>query len=252
MPRPSRDKSTGAEANLARRIEYERERRGLSYEGLAKLMTDAGCKIQGSAIFKIEKDKDKDGNPLTPRRITVDELTAFAAVFTEGDIAKMLLSVEEVELERAGELLSKLQGRNRSLARLVGEMFNDFVELAIVWDREEDIYSYVMGYFQRSPLGIDEGAIDADEPEDGASEALTYLLTDIAVRTWHAVSSVTLMYMQTLLDQENGEGPSEDELKSWVNEWEKKPMKLPEHKEAREELISRVEGWTERMRAENG
>lgn len=37
-------------------------------------MTDAGCPIQGSAIYKIEK-----ADP--PRRITVDELVAFATVF---------------------------------------------------------------------------------------------------------------------------------------------------------------------------
>lgn len=244
MPRPSRDKSAGAEANLARRIEYEREKRGLSYEVLAKQLTETGCKIQGSAIFKIEK-----ADP--PRRITVDELTAFAEVFTDGDIPRMLLTVEEVELERAGELLAKLQGRNRSLARLVGEMFNDFVELAVVWDSEEDIYSYVMGYFQRSPLGHNEDDTnpEVEEPEDGAFDALTWLLTDIASRTWQAVSQVTLMYMQTLLDQENGEGPSDDDLKAWVSEWSSKPSLSPPYEVTRETFIARVEDWTKRMRS---
>lgn len=246
MPRQSRERGSGAEANLARRVEYEREKRGLSYEALAKAMTDTGCKIQGSAIYKIEKAEP-------PRRITVDELTAFADVFTDGNVAELLKPMELVEQERAAELLESLQGQNRQLAELMGKMFNDFVDLTVVWGENEDIYGFVMGHFQRSPLGqIDVDSTSDDEPEDGAHDALSYLLSDIAARTWHAVSQVTLMYMGTLLAQESGEGPTEDELKSWVAEWTKKPLQLPEHEEARERLLSRVEDWTERMRAENG
>jgi transcriptional regulator with XRE-family HTH domain len=60
------------EANLARRIAYERQRATMSMEGLAKRMTDLGCPINQSAIWKIENDG---------RRITYDEALAFAAVF---------------------------------------------------------------------------------------------------------------------------------------------------------------------------
>jgi len=244
MPRPSRPHGTGAEANLARRIEYERERRGLSYEALAKALTVAGCKIQGSAIYKIEK-----ADP--PRRITVDELTALADVF-EVSVTDLLKPIELIEEERAAELLAKLQGRNHQLAELVGQMFNDFVDLAFVWHESEDVYDFVMGHFQRSPLGA-EATEDFDyEAEDGAQAALTYLLTDIGARTWHAVSQITLMYMNTLIGQERGEGPTEDELKRWVAEWMRKPTQLPKHDEARERLLCRVEEWTERTRAESG
>lgn len=251
MPKTNEGRTTDAEANLARRIEYEREKRGMSYEALAKAMTEAGCKIQATAIHKVEKG-DKQTGKL--RRITVNELSAFAEVFEDGNVARMMRTVEEVELERAGELLAKLQGRNRQLARLVGEMFNDFVDLAVVWQEEEDIYSYVMGYFQRSPLGADPAGSPAttDEPEDGAFDVLTWLLTDIASRTWHAVSTITLMYMNTLIDQERGEGPTEDELKQWVAEWSAEPSLDPPYDVAVDRFITRVEDWTERMRATHG
>jgi len=74
MPRQNRDRSVGGELNVARRVKLERERAGMTFESLAKRMNDAGCPIQLSALHRIEK-----GDP--PRRITVDELIAFAQVF---------------------------------------------------------------------------------------------------------------------------------------------------------------------------
>ena len=74
MPRQNASRSINAEQDLAALIARERERRGWSYDHLARLISDAGCPIQGSALFKIEK-----GQP--PRRITVDELVALTRVF---------------------------------------------------------------------------------------------------------------------------------------------------------------------------
>jgi transcriptional regulator with XRE-family HTH domain len=74
MPRPNQPRSIASEHSLARRIAYEREKRGMSYEGLASRMTRVGCPIQASGVYKIER-----ADP--PRRITVDELVAFAEVF---------------------------------------------------------------------------------------------------------------------------------------------------------------------------
>lgn len=74
MPRPNKPRAVAYEEQLAQRIRVEREARDLTYERLAEKMTEAGCPIQGSAIFKIEK-----GDP--PRRITVNELMAFSQVF---------------------------------------------------------------------------------------------------------------------------------------------------------------------------
>jgi transcriptional regulator with XRE-family HTH domain len=64
----------GAEDMVARRIAYERKRRGWSNAELARRMTDAGCPINQSAIQKIEHG--------TPRRtISLDEAHALVEVF---------------------------------------------------------------------------------------------------------------------------------------------------------------------------
>jgi len=73
VPRPNQPRDVYAENNLRRRVGIEREARGWTYEGLAKRMTDAGCAINASALYKIEK-----ADP--PRRITVDELVALSRV----------------------------------------------------------------------------------------------------------------------------------------------------------------------------
>jgi transcriptional regulator with XRE-family HTH domain len=74
MPRPNPTRVLGREKTLARRIRFEREGEGWTYEGLASRMAGVGCPIQPSALYKVEK-----GDP--PRRITVDELVALGAVF---------------------------------------------------------------------------------------------------------------------------------------------------------------------------
>jgi len=82
-----------SEENLARRVAYERERRGWSYEGTAARMTVVGCAVQGSAIYKIEK-----GSPR--RRISVDELVAFANIF-ELELPDLLIPPELLADEQA-------------------------------------------------------------------------------------------------------------------------------------------------------
>lgn len=88
MPRPNEPRAIYSEAGLARRVAYERQRLDMSLDGLAKRMSDAGCPIHASAIYKIEK-----GDP--PRRITVDELVAFSMVF-DVPITDLLLPPEAV------------------------------------------------------------------------------------------------------------------------------------------------------------
>src|SRR6478609_3850641 len=117
MPRPNRPRDVFAESHLARRIAMEREAATMTYDGLAKRMTDAGCPIQGSAIYKIEK-----GDP--PRRIVVDELIAFAAVFNL--TPQELLLPPEVAFEReAAELLlewEQLEQEENSTRRRMREV----------------------------------------------------------------------------------------------------------------------------------
>lgn len=73
MPTTNR-RPRGPEADVAARVAMERERLGLSAAELARRMTTLGCTLNQSAINKIEQ-----GQP--PRRITVDEMVAFAKVF---------------------------------------------------------------------------------------------------------------------------------------------------------------------------
>lgn len=104
-----------AEDHLAQRIELERRKRKMSYEGLAQRVTEAGCPIQPSAIHKIEK-----GNPR--RRITVDEAIAYAEVFgipiEELLVPPLLASKAEflttwADMSAMGKDLSQLQQQNR-------------------------------------------------------------------------------------------------------------------------------------------
>ena len=55
----------------------------MTYEGLAARMTRAGCPINASALYKIEK-----ADP--PRRITVDELVSLRKVF-EMELADLVV-----------------------------------------------------------------------------------------------------------------------------------------------------------------
>jgi transcriptional regulator with XRE-family HTH domain len=84
MSRPNQPRTIAVEQALARRLAYERERRGMSYDGLASRMTKAGCPIQPSGLYKIEK---------AGRRITVDELAGLAKVF-DLEISELLQPVE--------------------------------------------------------------------------------------------------------------------------------------------------------------
>jgi transcriptional regulator with XRE-family HTH domain len=108
VPRPNPLRAMQSEDNLARRVAYERERRGWTYEGTARRMTDVGCSVQGSAIYKIEK-----GTPR--RRISVDELVAFADIF-DVDTSDLLIPVELMAEQEALELMAELEAKFRVLS----------------------------------------------------------------------------------------------------------------------------------------
>ncbi|MCW2904183.1 MAG: hypothetical protein JWO67_6448, partial [Streptosporangiaceae bacterium] len=111
MPRPNRSRSSRSEADLARRVAYEREQRGWTYEGTANLLTKAGCAIQPSAIYKIEK-----GDP--PRRISVNELVAFSRIF-DIEVNDLLLPVEAVLNPQEWSYSKELQEVSHTLAAAV-------------------------------------------------------------------------------------------------------------------------------------
>ena len=98
--RPNKPRGIFAEDHLAQRVAAERDARGWTNDGLAKRMTDAGCPMTASAIFKIEKAEPR-------RRIVVDELVTFAKVFG--------LPLEEL-------LIPPSLARGREIRRLVIEI----------------------------------------------------------------------------------------------------------------------------------
>lgn len=103
MPRPNRPRHIGGEASLAERIKFEREQAGMSPAGLASRMEKAGCPINVSAIYKIE-----GGDP--PRRITVDELVAFARVF-DVPVDDLLVPANVVREKKLLDGIDKLTDR---------------------------------------------------------------------------------------------------------------------------------------------
>lgn len=125
MPRPNPLRMVQNEANLAERIAYERERRGWTYEGTAKRMTEIGCTIQGSAIYKIEKAEPR-------RRISVDELVAFAAIF-ETTVEDLLLPVDAVFSAEAKRILESLAEVQYDLVSAIDRC----VAAAVAWQHLE-------------------------------------------------------------------------------------------------------------------
>jgi len=101
MPRPNKPRSMQNEANLARRIAYERGARHWTYKEVAARMTAAGCAMQPSAVQKIEATGGR------PRKISVDELVAFASIF-DTDVPGLLQPVEAVEEREAAALLQRV------------------------------------------------------------------------------------------------------------------------------------------------
>ncbi|MFF4847962.1 helix-turn-helix domain-containing protein [Streptomyces sp. NPDC001194] len=65
------------EDNVAAHVRFERGLRGWSTAELARYVTEAGCPISQSAVWRIESGEPR-------RKITVDELIAFAKVFGKG------------------------------------------------------------------------------------------------------------------------------------------------------------------------
>src|SRR5829696_3930790 len=138
MSRLNPQRSIGGEDNLARRIERERTARGLSYEALAKHLTEVGCSIQGSAIYKIEK-----ADP--PRRITVDELLALTRVF-DASIEDLLTPIEVLDDRRAQELLKELDEADDELVATIRKFLDAYSELLDLAASNPELFEYVKGH----------------------------------------------------------------------------------------------------------
>jgi transcriptional regulator with XRE-family HTH domain len=158
-------RSIGGEANLARRIERERTARGLSYEALAKLLTTAGCSIQGSAIYKIEK-----ADP--PRRITVDELVGLARVF-DTTIEDLLTPLEVLDKERAQAILKELEQADEGLARAATKLVVHYSELLYLAGEDLELVDYALGHYERAMgVGEESGQLFTLVAEDGKAPSV--------------------------------------------------------------------------------
>ena len=93
MPLPNPDRAITEEMQLPARIAYERERRGWSYEGLAQRMTEAGCPIAPSGIYKTEQQG---------RRVVVEELVGYSRVFGI-PVERLLLPADVAQVDTLRE-----------------------------------------------------------------------------------------------------------------------------------------------------
>ncbi len=167
MPRPNRDRTVQAEENLARRVAFEREARGWTYEGTAKRMTNVGCPIQSTAIYKIEKGQPR-------RRISVDELVAFAKVF-EFEIEEMLMPVGAVLDDAAKEYVQGAYEAQRAITSAVADAVNVTVGL----------YRFTVQYGLDAELDVAElltqmtENVRANEADDDLSVAVKQSFDDV-------------------------------------------------------------------------
>ncbi|MDR1185953.1 MAG: helix-turn-helix transcriptional regulator [Bifidobacteriaceae bacterium] len=121
MSRPNKPRSTTAEVNLARRIRFEREQRGWSPAQLAEQMTDLGCSIQTSAIYRIEAQENR-------RHISVDELVTLSRVF-DASVDDLLRPFDFVLVERKQKVEVDYLEATESLADAADQVLRKAVDL---------------------------------------------------------------------------------------------------------------------------
>jgi len=158
MARPNLGRTLEGESNLARRVEIERRSRGWSYAALAEAMTRAGCTINASAIYKIEK-----GDP--PRKITVDELLALAEVF-DVEVEDLLTPVEILRKERAKNLLTELELARHTMARAMADLLRATAEYELLGATDPELQEYAENMAaRRTAKEQAQGGIEVELPE---------------------------------------------------------------------------------------
>ena len=139
MARNNRPRSIGGERNLAERIRRQRALVGWSPSDLARAMTNAGCSIATSAIYRIEDDEN-------PRKISVDELITLAQVF-DTTVESLLTPVEVLDKEKAQETLKQLDDAQARMIEAIGDTLtgvSTMLDLAVF---EPELYEYVSNHW---------------------------------------------------------------------------------------------------------
>jgi transcriptional regulator with XRE-family HTH domain len=139
MPRPNRPRTIGREVNLAERIAVERERLGLTYEGLARLMTEAGCPVDKSAIYRIEKGEPR-------RKVSVDELVALMDVF-ELSFDELMMPMELVNQKRGQELAAKMRDADDQLDEAAANLVETLIEFLRLGQESPEMSEYVTNLY---------------------------------------------------------------------------------------------------------
>jgi transcriptional regulator with XRE-family HTH domain len=126
MPRPNKTRFRSDESNAARRIAFERDRRNWTNGYLAERLTAHGCALDPSAIYKIQKAAQ-------PRRITVNELAAFAEVF--GMSMQDLLIPPDAISERAAALVAQAHDQRNALLAAANALLESLRQLLLLEER---------------------------------------------------------------------------------------------------------------------
>lgn len=143
MPRPKPARSIGEEENLARRIRRELQLRNWTPAELAQRMTDAGCAIGTSSVYKI-LDEEK------PRAISVDEFVAVSKVFNIST-DDLLTPVEVVGDKYATELVKELDAASGNFGAATEAMLIAYVKLLdLAAANQSDLFDYVRNHHWRS------------------------------------------------------------------------------------------------------
>jgi transcriptional regulator with XRE-family HTH domain len=154
MPRPNRPRAIAGETALARRVAREREKRDLSYEALAIQMKRHGCPINASALYRIEKGDNQTGKP---RRITVDELMGFAAVFNI-PVERLLEAPEVAARQDFVELIDVWQQASEDQERARGRVKTAMIVLRAMVEVDPELSPVLEDV-------LEEWAADRFEPE---------------------------------------------------------------------------------------
>ncbi|GEM_PF-2643835 len=158
MPRPKPQRAIGGEENLARRIRRELTARAWTPAELAHRMTDAGCRIGTSSVYKI-LDTEK------PRTISVDEFISLASVF-DTTTDELLTPVEALEQREVQELLKDLDAGERQMLDGVMRYFEATFKLLQLAGDEPELYAYVKNHHWRRA------------PSDSGATPLLHVVTD--------------------------------------------------------------------------
>jgi transcriptional regulator with XRE-family HTH domain len=195
MARPNPRRSIGREDNLAARISLERERRGWSYEVLAKKLTDAGCPIQGSAIYKVEK-----GTPR--RRITVDELVALSTVL-ETSVEDLLTPIELIRKEQAHAIIDRVEPLEQAILDQVEELFGLYLDMWELTVDDPELFDYVTGHlFPGDGDGEPVEWVTVEPASLGRPSRVETALTDLFLGLIHDAGDL----VQAAVEQEANHG----------------------------------------------